>query len=65
MSFCSSGKDKLDKKGAVSLKNLTKKLHNIDMKVYECHECGYWHLASVGEHRQFRHAVYQRKRTRH
>ena len=57
MKTCSSGKEMLDKKGATTLKNLTKKLHNIEMRLYQCKECNHWHLATVGNHRSFRHKV--------
>lgn len=53
---CSTGKIIYDKKGALTLKNLTEKLHNIKMEVYECKKCGYWHLTSIEGHREFRHA---------
>ena len=45
-----------DKKGAITFKNLTLKLHKIKMKEYPCGD--HWHLATVeenGHHRRFRH----------
>lgn len=53
---CKTGKTIYDKKSAQTLKNLTEKLHNIKMKIYECPECNHWHLTSVNAHREFRHA---------
>ena len=53
---CPTGKKALDKKGAISLKNLTMKLHHIEMIEYECNKCGSWHLATKGNnHKRFRH----------
>lgn len=53
---CLTGKQMLDKKGAITLKNLTMKLHHIIMKEYECEKCGYWNLTNIDpKHRQFRH----------
>jgi len=52
---CPHGKRRYDKKGAVTMKNLSMKLHHIEMEIYECPDCKYWHLASVGKHKQFRH----------
>jgi len=57
---CPSGKQMLDKKGAISFKNLTMKLHRIEMREYECDQCGAWHLTSEGDHRSFRHHVFNR-----
>lgn len=51
---CPSGKQMLDKKGAISFKNLTLRLHGIVMREYECEQCGMWHLATQGNHRKFR-----------
>lgn len=58
---CKSGKIKLDKKGAVTLMNLTMKLQRIEMKMYLCPVCKYWHLTTNGEHRTFRRVVKKRK----
>jgi hypothetical protein len=58
---CPSGKQMLDKMGAVSLKNLTMKLHHIEMNIYECKMCGKWHLATKGKnHKKFRHHLVAR-----
>lgn len=54
---CPDGKKGLDKKGAVTLKNLTMRLHHIKMKVYRCPFCNQWHLASIGGHKPFRHNI--------
>lgn len=51
---CPSGKHIYDKKGAVTLKNLTMEIHHIKMRIYQCPDCNYWHLASVGKHKNFR-----------
>lgn len=53
---CPSGKVQYDKKGATTLKNLTMDLHHIQMRIYPCPDCGYWHLASIGQHKRFRHS---------
>lgn len=55
-SDCPSGKVKYDKKGAITLKNLTMELHHIPMREYQCPDCNSWHLATVGKHKPFRHA---------
>ena len=58
MNECSKGKKKFDKKSAISLKNLTMKLHHIKMTIYECEICKSWHLSNNDEkHRGFRHTI--------
>jgi hypothetical protein len=53
---CPTHKKAMDKKSAISLKNLTMRLHHIEMKEYECKQCGWWHLATKGNnHKRFRH----------
>lgn len=51
---CLSDKRQFDKKGAISFKNLTKKLHHILLKEYECKECGLWHLTTVRSNKKKR-----------
>lgn len=57
---CKSGKIILDKKSAVTMANLTLKLHHIKMNIYQCED--HWHLATaddpkfgVSHHKKFRH----------
>jgi len=58
---CPSGKQMLDKRGAISFKNLTMRLHRIEMVEYECKMCGWWHLATKGHnHKKFRHHLDKR-----
>lgn len=58
MNLCDKGKKKYDKKGAISMKNLTMKLHHIKMKEYECPSCASWHLSTDEEqHKKFRHNI--------
>ena len=52
---CLTGKVLYDKKGATTLKNLTMKLHHIEMRIYKCDYGDHWHLATEGKHRHFRH----------
>jgi len=53
---CITGKQILDKKGAITLKNLTMELHHIKMKIYPCGKCKGWHLGTIGpRHGKFRH----------
>jgi hypothetical protein len=52
---CKCGKKIYDKKGAVSMSNLTMKLHHIKMRPYKCPFTNHWHLATEGNHRKFRH----------
>ncbi len=51
---CSSNKRKFDKRGAISFKNLTMKLHHILMREYYCNECKFWHLATVSTNKKKR-----------
>lgn len=47
--ICTNGKQILDKKSAVTMANLTYRLHHIKMKEYNCPECNFWHLATAIE----------------
>lgn len=54
---CKTDKVVYDKKGAITLVNLTMELHHIKMRAYNCPDCGWWHLSSVGKHKPFRHSA--------
>lgn len=40
------GKKIYDKRGAMTVRNFRKKQKNgdRDLRIYQCHVCGYWHL---------------------
>jgi len=56
--FCSSNKRQFDKRGAISFKNLTKRMHHILLREYFCKECGWWHLTTISTNKtkRFRHS---------
>lgn len=46
MNCRTSGKRMLDKKGAMTVANSSKIVHNKEMRAYECPDCGAWHVAT-------------------
>ena len=61
---CINGKIILDKKSAITMANLTFKLHHIKMDVYNCPRCNFWHTSTANDprfgirrHREFRHNI--------
>lgn len=43
---CESGKIKFDKKGAQTAANKRWELEHVELKIYECKWCFFWHLSS-------------------
>ena len=62
MEQCPTGKKILDKKGALSMKNLTMELHHIKMEIYQCKDgCNGWHLTTIADNKKKRFKNYPRE----
>lgn len=53
-----SGKVSYDKKGAVSARNKRWHEDHIELRVYQCPDCNWWHLTkSWAKHKKIRHKL--------
>lgn len=58
--ICHCGKKMFDKKGAITLRNLSLRIHHIKMREYHCAMSDTWHLTTVKNNKK-NHFDYRRK----
>lgn len=69
MTKCRTGKKQYDKKSAQTLKNESRKYHHIEMGIYQCNSCDWWHLTTIKDNKKgkFNHNLnlYEKRNSDH